>query len=99
AGEDNVAAVAGRDDMAAHRQAGDAEGGRGHAVGSTNAYWAAGIVAVNLELDCPGWCTGAGRRAVDGSGEGQRLPEYRPVGGGENTGGCVTIAEDVQPGC
>src|SRR6266849_2107702 len=84
--------------MAAHRQAGSAEGGRGQAIPGSDAYWATGVAAVDLELDGPDRSTGGGRRVANGGGEGQRLPEYRRVRRGANARGRIMIAEDVQPG-
>src|SRR6266404_5282217 len=49
--ETAVAAVAGRNGMAAHRQGGSAEGGGGHAACGTDADRATDIAAIDLELD------------------------------------------------
>src|SRR5439155_18590788 len=75
AGKAVVPAVVGRDGMAADRQAGRAEGGGGYVARGTDAYRTAGVAAVDLELDRPGWGAGAGVADADGGGEGERLPE------------------------
>src|SRR2546427_703830 len=66
--------------MAADCQAGRAEGGGGYVARGTDAYRTAGVAAVDLELDRPGWRAGAGVADADGGGEGERLPEYGRVG-------------------
>src|SRR5439155_1625295 len=79
-GEIRIPAVAGREGMAADRQACGAEGGGGHVARGTDVYRTAGVGGVDLEVVHPGLRDGDGLVDADVGGEGERLPEYGRVG-------------------